>query len=234
MEHTRRPPSLNLSSSSLARPVSSSPLSLHRQSQSPFRYIQLPQDTDHMDEKATPLIDIPSDRQQQKIPVSSATEQSQQQQQQRSLSTSSSRTDRHYQSRSQRPSRVVLSLPSASPLLRQPTPLSRTRPQTSSSYTRPRGLRIANLIKPWIPIILYGLSSLCFVIAIALFKTEVFARQFISQVLSCYPALNFCHQDLTNCHAGYRAMSNLVMPLSSFSSLSQHFVRRLPFLLHNN
>jgi hypothetical protein len=40
-------------------------------------------------------------------------------------------------------------------------------------------------VKPWIPIILYGLSSLAFVIAIALFKTEVFAREFISQILSC-------------------------------------------------
>ncbi|KAK0453323.1 hypothetical protein EV421DRAFT_670736 [Armillaria borealis] len=45
----------------------------------------------------------------------------------------------------------------------------------SSNYTRPRGLRIANLLKPWVPIILYGITSLAFVFAIALYKTEVFS-----------------------------------------------------------
>lgn len=51
---------------------------------------------------------------------------------------------------------------------------STQRPTTP--YTRPRGLRIFNLIKPWLPIILYGLTSLGFLIAIALYKTQVFAR----------------------------------------------------------
>lgn len=43
-------------------------------------------------------------------------------------------------------------------------------------YTRPRGLRISNLIKPWIPIILYGITTLGFLVAIALWKNEVFGR----------------------------------------------------------
>lgn len=174
MEYNRRPPSLKLSPSSPARPVSSSPSPQHRQSQSPFRYVQLNPGTEDIDEKATPLIDFPSDTQRQALPGPSAG------QMKGTSPRSASRTER-YQSRSERPSRVGPSSPSASPLLRQPTPsLVFSRPPQTPSYTRPRGLRIANLIKPWIPIILYGITSLAFIIAIALYKTEVFARALIS------------------------------------------------------
>jgi hypothetical protein len=181
MEPNRRPPPLSLSPSSPARPISSSPSPQHRQSQSPFRYVQLHPGTEDIDEKATPLIDFPSDTQRQARPGPSYS------QQKATSPPTSSRTDRRYQSRSERPSRIALSSPSASPLLRQPTPslaFSRPLPQTSSSYTRPRGLRIANLIKPWIPIILYGITSLAFIIAIAVNKTEVFTRALIFQILS--------------------------------------------------
>jgi len=44
----------------------------------------------------------------------------------------------------------------------------------SQLYIRPRGLRISNLIKPWIPLILYGITSLGFLVAIAFWKNEVF------------------------------------------------------------
>ncbi|KAF8211297.1 hypothetical protein K438DRAFT_1568498 [Mycena galopus ATCC 62051] len=44
----------------------------------------------------------------------------------------------------------------------------------SPLYSRPRGLRIANLLRPWLPLILYALSSLILVVAIAFFKTQVF------------------------------------------------------------
>ncbi|KAI0356612.1 hypothetical protein OH77DRAFT_1400742 [Trametes cingulata] len=44
----------------------------------------------------------------------------------------------------------------------------------SSSYTRPRSLRIANLIKPWIPIILYVMTTLGFLAAVSFWKVEVF------------------------------------------------------------
>ncbi|RDX53161.1 hypothetical protein OH76DRAFT_1399785 [Lentinus brumalis] len=44
----------------------------------------------------------------------------------------------------------------------------------SPSYTRPRGLRIANLIKPWIPIILYVITTLGFLAAVSFWKVEVF------------------------------------------------------------
>ncbi|KAJ7086726.1 hypothetical protein C8R44DRAFT_893520 [Mycena epipterygia] len=49
------------------------------------------------------------------------------------------------------------------------------RPSTPSApYSRPRGLRIANLLRPWLPLIMYALSSLAFVVAIACYKTQVF------------------------------------------------------------
>ncbi|KZT72617.1 hypothetical protein DAEQUDRAFT_735995 [Daedalea quercina L-15889] len=66
--------------------------------------------------------------------------------------------------------------------VRPSTPLATSSPLAASSwtattptYTRPRGLRILNLLKPWIPIILYALTSLGFLAAISLWKVEVFA-----------------------------------------------------------
>jgi len=54
-------------------------------------------------------------------------------------------------------------------------------PSSSSSgrsqplrYVRPRGLRIWNLFKQWLPLLAYGATSLGFVLAIAFWKTEVF------------------------------------------------------------
>ncbi|KAG1820357.1 uncharacterized protein BJ212DRAFT_1266272 [Suillus subaureus] len=49
---------------------------------------------------------------------------------------------------------------------------SQTLPQ-SQRYVRPRGLRIWNLFKQWLPILAYGATSLGFVLAIAFWKTEV-------------------------------------------------------------
>ncbi|KAJ7699917.1 hypothetical protein B0H17DRAFT_269188 [Mycena rosella] len=45
----------------------------------------------------------------------------------------------------------------------------------SPPYSRPRGLRIANLLRPWLPLLVYGLCTLVFVVAIAFFKTQVFS-----------------------------------------------------------
>ncbi|RDB22613.1 Golgi apparatus membrane protein tvp38 [Hypsizygus marmoreus] len=169
MEHNRRPPSLNLSSSSPARPVSTSPSPQHRQSQSPFRYIQLNQDTHDIDEKSTPLTDFPGDRTRQLSPGPST-------RQQKCPSPLGSRSNN--QPRTARLHDVSLTPHARSPFLRQPTPLlgpNRAQAQTSS-YSRPRGLRIANLIRPWLPLILYAITSFAVVIAVALYKAEVFNR----------------------------------------------------------
>lgn len=45
------------------------------------------------------------------------------------------------------------------------------------AYSRPRGLRIFNLFKSWLPIISYVATSLGFVLAIALYREQVFARK---------------------------------------------------------
>ncbi|KAK0242462.1 hypothetical protein EDD85DRAFT_760957 [Armillaria nabsnona] len=139
MDNINRQPALNLlTSSSPARPLSTDRSPVHRQSQSPFRYLHFPQDS------------------------------------QSELSEKQPSSPEHSSPQSAGPAH---SLPS--PFLRQPAPLLiPTRPRSmhhSNNYTRPRGLRIANLLKPWVPIILYGITSLAFVFAIALYKTEVFS-----------------------------------------------------------
>ncbi|PBL02219.1 hypothetical protein ARMGADRAFT_1005635 [Armillaria gallica] len=139
MDNINRQPALNLlTSTSPARPLSTDRSPVHRQSQSPFRYLHFPQDS------------------------------------QSELSEKQPSSPDHNSPQSAGPAH---SLPS--PFLRQPAPLLiPTRPRSmhhSNNYTRPRGLRIANLLKPWVPIILYGITSLAFVFAIALYKTEVFS-----------------------------------------------------------
>lgn len=57
------------------------------------------------------------------------------------------------------------------------TSIHHSRPAPASAYTRPRGLRIANLLKPWTPIILYAMTSFGFLAAIAFWKAEVFQGQ---------------------------------------------------------
>ncbi|KAF8897366.1 hypothetical protein BD779DRAFT_1667358 [Infundibulicybe gibba] len=70
--------------------------------------------------------------------------------------------------------------PSSTPqFLRQPAPLLAPNLRSLSHgpvYTRPRGLRIANLLRSWLPLILYAFTSLSFVFAIALYRDQVFAR----------------------------------------------------------
>ncbi|EIN10664.1 hypothetical protein PUNSTDRAFT_100352 [Punctularia strigosozonata HHB-11173 SS5] len=107
------------------------------------------------------------------------------------------------QARSSRPPRLETAEFSTRPLTISPTstrpPLDATPtlyapPRTSTSasrpthaqvfvpetapacprYTRPRGLRIMNLVKPFVPIILYGMTSIGFLIAIAFWKSQVF------------------------------------------------------------
>lgn len=43
----------------------------------------------------------------------------------------------------------------------------------------PRSFRICNALRPWLPVILYGLTTLGFIVAFGLYKTEVFARKWL-------------------------------------------------------
>lgn len=169
MDPHRRPPSLNLiSSSTPASPVSTSPSPLHRQSQSPFRYIHFSQDYfPAFDEKETPLSDFPLDGKRSTSPRRTL-----QQPQQPSSSRSNPA----------RPHHASKSSGQASPFLRQPAPflVHSNTSRLVPNYSRPRGLRISNLIKPWFPLILYALTSLATVIAIAFYKVEVFSGPSVS------------------------------------------------------
>ncbi|KAE9410278.1 hypothetical protein BT96DRAFT_961753 [Gymnopus androsaceus JB14] len=55
-----------------------------------------------------------------------------------------------------------------------PLPLPRI-PSQSQGYTRPRTLRISNLIRPWLPVIFYAFTSLGFLVAIVFYKAQLFA-----------------------------------------------------------
>ena len=74
--------------------------------------------------------------------------------------------------------------PLPSPFLRAPSPLlipsHRALGQTPT-YVRPRGLRISNLMKPWIPLILYGMTSFGFLVAVAFWKNEVFESESLNE-----------------------------------------------------
>jgi hypothetical protein len=169
--HHRGHPSLSIISSSFpARPISTSP-SAHRQSQSPFRYIRFPLDADEKDSDETLLCDLAEHKRPWSTPTGQHSPGSH---------ASASHPSPTSTSRSHRPPPLPPLSGRPSPLLRQPPALvlnchTRTLP---ASYTRPRGLRIFNLLRPWIPIILYALTNIGFVVAIACFKNEVFTGQF--------------------------------------------------------
>lgn len=167
-----RPVSLSLSPSSLARPISSSPSPLHRQSQSPFRYIQVQSSSEDFDEKTAPLNNLAGNPHRQHSPGPST----------RPKYHSPLRASCASPTSQPRPAQsypVSSSAKKYSPFLRQPSPLlspNRAHTQISSIYIRPRGLRIWNLIRPWIPLLLYAWTSLAFVVAIAFYRDEVFSR----------------------------------------------------------
>ncbi|KAF9008888.1 hypothetical protein BDQ17DRAFT_1349141 [Cyathus striatus] len=150
----RTPPSLDLISLSDPRPVSSSPSPHvpHPHSSSPSTFSQI-------NEKAAPLAHSDNNYHLSTTPIRQAFSpntrgprpDSSVQQSTYPISSSS----RHFSQRGSYP----LFYPTSSP----------------STYTRPRGLRIANLFRSWLPLILYALTSVAFVVAIALYRTELFA-----------------------------------------------------------
>ena len=151
MPRNRPSPSLNIiSSSSPASPVSTSP-SPYRHSQSPFRFVK---DSSTIDDEKL------------------STEEHQLHPTHPPASTSNP-------AGTSRANSVPHHLRQPSPFQRCPSPLLLAPQVISQStsaqpYTRPRGLRISNLIKPWIPVILYAMTTFGFLVAIAFWKKEVF------------------------------------------------------------
>lgn len=177
-----QPPALTLlSSSSPAHPISTSPSYLHTQSQSPFRYINF--DDQHSqsqyNEKDTPLTEIaPSSSSSSNPPYFGRPSSSHPHS---PLRSSTAAPKSHHAHRSGRSQHHTSRAPSYSQLLhpsssqsQQYIPFSHAH---QHSYHRPRGLRIWNLLKSWLPIILYIFTSLVFVVAIAAYKTELFSRE---------------------------------------------------------
>ena len=56
---------------------------------------------------------------------------------------------------------------------------------STAAYSRPRGLRIANLLRPWTPIILYAITSIGFLVAVAFWKAEVFQGASLTPLVAC-------------------------------------------------
>jgi hypothetical protein len=203
--HHRRPPSLSLLTSSLpAHPtISTSPSTTHRQSQSPFRYVHFNNTPLDMNEKfvdETPLSDFTDPKLRPSLTASFPLHQHPQLSSHRpppppSSSPSPSPSSSPFSHRSARPNSPSSRLTGRSSpcFLRQPpAPLlfpSHTRTHSGSSYTRPRALRLANLVRPWLPVILYAMTSIGFLIAIAFWKTEVFTGMHI-------PFIQFGHFEM--------------------------------------
>jgi hypothetical protein len=171
-----RPPSLNiLSSSSPARPISTSP-SPHLHSQSPFRYVHFTNEK-ALDE--TPLSDLIDSKPRSSLPTSFPPQRSSQSRS--STSSISTPSSSNHHTRPNLSSSAIAGHPSPW-FLRQPAthliPNHNHSLSHSICHTRYRGSRVINLVKPWMPVILYAMTSIGFVIAIAFWKTEVFTGEF--------------------------------------------------------
>lgn len=170
IQRKSRQPSLHLvSSPTPARPISTK-VQNHKQSESPFRYLteRLANEQVFSEKDQTPLADISTSSSRRASSISRAAHRS-------SPPTSPSSTpapSRH---------RTPLKQPGQRGRLATPNPLlaaadnGRGRPsrrlgQLERSHLSPLSTRL----QPWIPIILYGISSLGFVIAVAFWKTEIF------------------------------------------------------------
>jgi hypothetical protein len=52
---------------------------------------------------------------------------------------------------------------------------SGSRSHQTLAYSRPKAPRLSTQLKPWLPMILYGLTTFAFIVAIAFYKTELFS-----------------------------------------------------------
>lgn len=94
------------------------------------------------------------------------------------------------------------------PFARQ-SPQCRSRAPTPLLIPAPTAPTVLDRVKPWIPLILYGISSLGFVIAIAFWKSEVF--QGTHENPSCDFTILTVLQAWTICPTNCKRMDTLVM-----------------------
>ncbi|PPQ77329.1 hypothetical protein CVT25_010911 [Psilocybe cyanescens] len=153
--------------------LASPPRSFPPTTTQPFRYISLAQDAGQLNEKATPLDRYT--REQRKKRPTSLTAQPPRTDSQPSLAQASAQwtpysyspdTARQYPHTppSSRYSRQPLSIPTHTRLNFHSS--SQARIRSSSNW--------ATILRPWLPLIMYAITSLAFVVAVALYRTELF------------------------------------------------------------
>lgn len=161
-----QPPLHLVSSPTPAQPISTR-VQNHRQSESPFRYLneRLANELVFDEKDQTPLADISSSSGRRASSISRATHRS-------SPSTSRSTTPAPSHGRS----RSTQHIRSTTPIL-PPTAADNGRgrpPRRVAQFESSLRPSLSTRLQPWLPIILYGISSLGFVVAIAFWRTEIF------------------------------------------------------------
>lgn len=164
-------PSLHLvTSPTPAQPISTR-VQNHRQSESPFRYLseRLANEQVFDEKDQTPLADISSSSGRRASSISRAMHRSSP-----STSRSSTPTPPHHHTHPKQPNQQPVRLATPNPLLTV-ADNGRGRPSRRvGQLERSHCSSLSTRLKPWIPIILYGFSSLGFVVAIAFWRTEIF------------------------------------------------------------
>ncbi|KDR83549.1 hypothetical protein GALMADRAFT_56271 [Galerina marginata CBS 339.88] len=163
MESSSNPRSLSLDLISLASPPRSSSAAAPPK---PFRFVSLAQDADELDEKAAPLDQL-TPEQRKKRPTS-LTRQPPRLDHHPGPSPAQSSAQWTPYSYSPDTARQYPHTPPSSQFLRQPSTHSR------SNYHSSRRRSVAAVLRPWLPLIMYAITSLAFVVAIALYRTELF------------------------------------------------------------
>jgi len=163
-------PSLHLvSSPTPAQPISTR-VQNHKQSESPFRYLneRLASEQVFNEKDQTPLADISSSSGRRASSISRATHRSSPSNS-RSSTPAPSHHRKHSKQSNQNASPTTPAPPSTSADTGRGRP-SRRPGQLERSLRSPLSARL----KPWMPVILYVISSLAFVVAIAFWRSEVF------------------------------------------------------------
>jgi hypothetical protein len=167
-QHNQLPLHL-VSSPTPAQPISTR-VQNHKQSESPFRYLneRLANEEAFSEKEQTPLADISSSSGRCANSASRATHRS-------SPSTSRSSTPAPSHSRS-RSKQSCQHIRSTTPILLPTTADNgRGRPlRRVGQFERSSRSSLSTRLQPWLPIILYGISSLGFVVAIAFWRSEIF------------------------------------------------------------
>lgn len=139
----------------------------------PFKYVRLAQDADEYDEKAVPL----TREQQKKRPSALPVQPSRGNPYPSPSPAEASAQWTPYSYSPDTARQYPASAPSSSTFFRQPQSMSSHARSRSSypphSHSRDNSRLLATL-RPWLPLIMYAITSLAFVVAFALYRTELF------------------------------------------------------------